>query len=652
MKRMFYRVALIATSLVAMAAAKSDRMAYEVMPINRYGQTGLWNTHSARTLGMGRLAFNIYADFTSHEDYIVGITGTKNGTDSIDVVPNYNTSNMNFAFGYGITRFLDVSLSMPLAFDWLASTELQGFSDNKVIVGAGDLEIGLTFQYPPYPHRKFFEMAYYGALSIPTGNTANSYFGHNSYYMDKNDPTERYNRHFTSGSPEIEMDMLWTWDFREVADYFPVLFHVNYGLRWTVNYDNEHIFKLGGALEVRPADWVSIFGEFSAEPRFGSVQKDSTWEGKRNLKYDPLRIGPGVTFLTPIGFTVSAGAMFSLANSSGVKYSNISSHNKDNGGTDAVKIETAVEPKAKFVASIGWNGFVLPQDYDNDGIKDNMDNCPREAEDFDGFNDADGCPEVDNDNDGVADSLDKCMNEPEDLDGFEDEDGCPDLDNDEDGIPDLDDKCPSAAEDLDAFEDEDGCPEDDNDNDGILDSLDACPDKAEDKDGFNDEDGCPDIDNDQDGILDSLDKCRDEAETFNTFEDQDGCPDTKPVEKVNIATEIPRGKVVLRGVNFTSGKAVLTNESYNILDDVVASLREWPEIKIEVSGHTDSVGSERSNKRLSYNRAKAVMNYFLQQGVDASRIRSVGMGEEVPVADNSTADGRALNRRVELKRID
>jgi outer membrane protein OmpA-like peptidoglycan-associated protein len=99
-------------------------------------------------------------------------------------------------------------------------------------------------------------------------------------------------------------------------------------------------------------------------------------------------------------------------------------------------------------------------DADHDGIPDDVDKCPNQPEDKDGFEDADGCPDPDNDGDGIADTIDKCPNEPEDKDGFEDTDGCPDPDNDKDGILDAADKCPNEPETRNGFEDEDGCPDD------------------------------------------------------------------------------------------------------------------------------------------------------------------------------------------------
>ena len=154
----------------------------------------------------------------------------------------------------------------------------------------------------------------------------------------------------------------------------------------------------------------------------------------------------------------------------------------------------------------GFIGFIFEPsigDRDGDGYKDDVDQCPDEPEDFDGYKDEDGCPDPDNDNDGILDVDDRCVNEPEDRDGDHDEDGCPegsDGDRDGDGILDSVDKCPDVPEDRDGFQDSDGCPDPDNDQDGIPDKVDQCPNDPEDKDGFEDADGCPDHDNDKDGI--------------------------------------------------------------------------------------------------------------------------------------------------------
>jgi OOP family OmpA-OmpF porin len=103
-------------------------------------------------------------------------------------------------------------------------------------------------------------------------------------------------------------------------------------------------------------------------------------------------------------------------------------------------------------------------------------------------------------------------------------------------------------------------------------------------------------------------------------------------------------------VNFQTGKAVILPMSFAVLDAVVTSLKEWPEVKVEVQGHTDITGSAETNRLLSQQRAETVKQYFIDHGIDASRLTAVGYGPDAPVGDNKTAAGRAMNRRVELKR--
>lgn len=281
------------------------------------------------------------------------------------------------------------------------------------------------------------------------------------------------------------------------------------------------------------------------------------------------------------------------------------------------------------------------QDADKDGVVRALDRCPDGAEDFDGFQDEDGCPEPDNDNDGLLDADDQCPNLPEDFDGFEDEDGCPDPDNDQDGIADADDACPMVFGVIELK----GCPEEDKDGDGIPDHRDQCPDVPEDFDGFNDEDGCPDPDNDQDGIPDLQDQCPNEPETLNGFEDEDGCPDEG------------RSNVRLRGSRLEIGERVyfdtasdrIQERSYPILRQMAAVLKSQPDLtKIRVSGHTDARGDDAMNQDLSERRAASVMRFLVENGIEAERLTSRGFGESHPVDTNDSAKGREMNRRVEF----
>lgn len=250
-----------------------------------------------------------------------------------------------------------------------------------------------------------------------------------------------------------------------------------------------------------------------------------------------------------------------------------------------------------------------PVDSDADGIEDGADACPTEPEDLDGVEDEDGCPEdQDTDSDGVSDSRDQCVDEPEDRDGRNDEDGCPDLDDDQDGIPDTDDACPTEAEDLDGFEDENGCPDADNDQDGFIDASDRCPNEAG-----------PD----------------------------EGCP--RVYQDVEVTSS---GIVIRQQIFFETGRDTIREVSYGILNTVAGVLRDFPDIRIEIQGHTDSQGSDSRNLRLSQARAEAVRAYLIGHGVSPDRMIARGYGETMPIESNRTSSGRAANRRVEFRRTD
>jgi OOP family OmpA-OmpF porin len=251
---------------------------------------------------------------------------------------------------------------------------------------------------------------------------------------------------------------------------------------------------------------------------------------------------------------------------------------------------------------------------------------------------------LDSDGDGIPDDADRCPDLAEDRDGYEDDDGCPDPDNDKDGVPDGLDKCPNDPEDRDGYEDHDGCPDADNDMDGIPDARDKCPDVAEDRDGFDDEDGCPDPDNDKDGVPDARDKCPNNAEKVNGYQDDDGCPDEIPAA-------VKKFTGVIEGINFKTGSADILPGSYVLLDRAVKVLQDYPDVALEISGHTDNRGKPDHNHDLSQRRADAVRMYFVSRGIAAERLQSIGYGQDRPIAGNRTAAGRARNRRTEFRLI-
>ena len=255
----------------------------------------------------------------------------------------------------------------------------------------------------------------------------------------------------------------------------------------------------------------------------------------------------------------------------------------------------------------------------------------------------------DRDGDGYLDPEDQCPDEPETWNGYKDEDGCPDdPDTDGDGIPDSLDSCPLDPEDKDGYLDTDGCPEPDNDLDGVLDAKDKCPLDPEDPDGFEDEDGCPEPDNDKDTVVDLEDMCPNEpGDPKGTPKVDLGCPRNQLV----IVTD--KEIKITQQIHFEFDKDKIRPESFPIIDAVAEVLRKFPDMKLQIEGHTDNKGSAGYNKNLSDRRAKSVRKYLVDKSkIEGSRLVAVGFGMERPIVENDTALNRALNRRVQFIRTE
>ncbi len=232
--------------------------------------------------------------------------------------------------------------------------------------------------------------------------------------------------------------------------------------------------------------------------------------------------------------------------------------------------------------------------------------------------------DVDSDGDGVLDSLDRCPGTP--LGAVVNDQGC-ELDGDGDGVVDRLDLCPDTPRG--AKVNAEGCPLD-SDGDGVFDGLDQCPDTPAGAEV--DARGCPlevDGDGDGDGVKDSMDKCPNTER--GALVDAEGC------------------SFQLSGANFGSDSDVPLDSGLRRLDQVATRLADFPDLRIVVEGHTDSRGDAEYNLGLSERRARAVRDYLVERGVASDRLSTVGLGESQPVADNSTADGRAQNRRVVLR---
>jgi outer membrane protein OmpA-like peptidoglycan-associated protein len=286
-------------------------------------------------------------------------------------------------------------------------------------------------------------------------------------------------------------------------------------------------------------------------------------------------------------------------------------------------------------------------DSDGDGVQDKYDNCP----DISGSKLYAGCP--DTDEDGIIDKNDSCPNNY----GPAKYNGCPDTDGD--SIPDNLDDCPEVK----GLVIHNGCP--DTDGDGIIDALDICPTVA----GLDSLSGCPYVDTDNDGIQDKYDKCP----KISGPKENNGCPyadsdnDSVP-DKDDLCPMTPGAvsnagcpvinkeeqeilNTAFNNLEFSNGKSVIKKSSYNSLDELAALLTKKEHFRLLIEGHTDNVGRETANLSLSQNRALAVKKYLVDKGIDKSRIDAKWYGETKPIADNNTAEGRAKNRRVEMKVI-
>ncbi|MBK8254221.1 MAG: OmpA family protein [Polyangiaceae bacterium] len=307
------------------------------------------------------------------------------------------------------------------------------------------------------------------------------------------------------------------------------------------------------------------------------------------------------------------------------------------------------------------------RDSDGDGIMDPQDSCPTVK----GLPNADpklnGCP--DTDGDGIFDAQDACptvkglpnanpaVNGCPDTDGdgiFDAQDACPTVkgvpnadpklhgcppDSDGDGIADDVDACPTVKGVPNADPKLHGCPPD-KDGDGVLDAEDACPEIKGIKTSDPTTNGCPG-DRDGDTIRDDKDACPDEKGKPNDDPSKNGCPTSVRVTETEV--------IILQQVQFDTNKATIKKVSDPLLDEVAEVLREHPELlKLEVQGHTDSKGSPALNKTLSQNRAESVKKALIKRGIGEGRLVPKGYGQDKPIADNNTEEGRAKNRRVQF----
>jgi outer membrane protein OmpA-like peptidoglycan-associated protein len=300
--------------------------------------------------------------------------------------------------------------------------------------------------------------------------------------------------------------------------------------------------------------------------------------------------------------------------------------------TDYIEdVSAATSNDTYFTGMLGLS-YALSGNYDSDGdgIADSYDQCPETPKGV--IVDEFGCP-IDSDLDGVPDYLDKCSSTPAGI--SVDSTGCP-LDSDKDGVPDYLDRCSDTPANLEV--DSFGCPPD-ADSDGIPDYFDKCSDTPI---GIAvDSLGCP-IDADKDGIPDYLDKCLNTP--LNAKVDSSGCPE----ETVETFYQF-----ILRGDDtFKSNSAELIETSKILLKEIANYIKNQPESKWRIEGYMDNQGSISLLKKLSFDRAKSVLDYLVSQGLSNDQFSLFGLGNSSPIANNNTTEGRSTNRRIIIIRED
>ena len=402
-----------------------------------------------------------------------------------------------------------------------------------------------------------------------------------------------------------------------LGDYFDEFF--NYGDHynvlpslssvWVSRYLSDG-FSLTVAGSLNKIDTFGPDGDNPDDLSYYGIDGTIKYNFLKSTTFDPyLGVGGGYTWVDEIGAGTLNGALgFNLWFSENV----------------GVTVQTSYKHAFEDYLSSHFQhtaGLVIKfggKDTDGDGIYDKDDACP----DVPGLEAFNGCP--DSDGDGIEDSKDDCPNEA----GLAEFNGCPDADGD--GVPDKNDDCPTVP----GSKSLAGCP--DADGDGVADNKDNCPNVA----GPAANNGCPWPDTDGDGVLDKDDKCPNEAGTVAN----NGCPEVNPPDEV-MATLNEYARTIL----FDTGKSSFKKETDPVLQAMTAIFKEYPNADFTIEGHTDSVGTSKSNQLLSERRANAVRDYLIANGINADRLTATGYGEDQPIDDNSTASGRKNNRRVEVK---
>lgn len=344
---------------------------------------------------------------------------------------------------------------------------------------------------------------------------------------------------------------------------------------------------IGMAMVDAKRDWSGLDRDYFGKDAVANIPLDSANEPDKNVLVLPAGLGIRYDVSKSVSLFAEGAYRFTFTdNLDGYKYS-VYSPRTDGYTVYTLGVSLRFNSKKKFRSLTRWQESIL-LDRDHDGVIDSLDHCPDSA----GYKYLQGCP--DKDKDSIADCYDDC---PLDS-GLVSLHGCPDRDMD--GIADKDDQCPDTP----GVAQYNGCPVPDRDKDGFNDDVDLCPDLY-----CSTNNGCPVI-------------------------------NEEVIKAVNIAA---------KNIFFETAKDILKPVSIKNLNKIVAILQSDTTLLADIEGHTDSQGDDTMNMELSNRRAKAVYYYLLSKNIKPSRLTYKGFGETIPTATNETPEGRALNRRTEIK---
>lgn len=544
----------------------------------------------------------------------------------------------NFYIGFGLADNIDVAVALPINYDRSYAEDYLEATGN---IRPGDIDLFMKVSAPFLAEDNILGLAMQLHMMLPTGSKEIGLRPRHAWMLKSSGYTNPY----TADEVVVGAHGIMTLDFtkRDV----PLRFNLEGGFMYANLGSNTVVYSTG--LNWFMTDWIIPFVEFSGEFRV---------EGEKypiDFFEDPMTLTPGIRLHTPFGVDIAGGFDLSVRSLRNFSRSKSTEMRGTEDYTITYKDEKGYVKTYGYVPAATYAFTGLLTWYFGGAEKAPERECPQGLPPQDTVAKTDTLfkvdtlvhvdtlvkvdtvekmesfvkvlPMSDTDEDGVSDDLDKCPDSPKGI--TVDTTGCP-RDFDVDGVPDYQDMCPNTLPNIGV--DSTGCAKDE-DRDGVADDNDKCP--ATGKGIPVDTTGCP-MDTDKDGVPDYQDKCPNTLRGVKI--DKKGCP-------VNKREDLERLK---KGINFKSGSTVLTKPSFKTLDDIVSLLNKFPEVNLEIQGHTDNVGEEEYNMNLSQGRAQSAVDYLIRKGISVDRLRAKGFGPTKPIADNKKKAGRAKNRRVEL----